>query len=280
MTTLTTNTSAFPTSVAGLRADSYGVDDQRPPLVLLHGLTFDRTMWRPALDELHQIDDRRRILALDLPGHGGSAEVEPWGVLEAVRAVHRAVVELDLRAPILVGHSVSGVIATIYAALHPTSGIVNVDCSLDVEPFAAVIRSVADQIAGPGFAAVWEQVATGFHTELLPTTAQHLLPACTPRQDVFVAYQSELLIDGPGRMADLMSMALASVRAADVPYQVVAGDAQPDGYEPWLRDALPRATIEVWPRSGHFPHLAHAARFAATLNDTADWPRCDRRPRP
>ena len=81
-------------------------------------------------------------------------------------------------------------------------------------------------------------------------------------------------------MADLLSMALAGVRAADVPYQVVAGDEQRDGYERWLSDVLPRATIEVWPRSGHFPHLAHPARFAATLNETADWPRHDRRSQP
>ena len=38
------------TRLAGLAADTQGhPDDTRPPLLLLHGLTFDRTMWRPAL---------------------------------------------------------------------------------------------------------------------------------------------------------------------------------------------------------------------------------------
>ena len=37
---------------AGLAADIAGHADRRPPLVFLHGLTFDRTMWRPALIEL------------------------------------------------------------------------------------------------------------------------------------------------------------------------------------------------------------------------------------
>ena len=32
----------------GLAADERGSDDGRSPLVLLHGLTFDRSMWRPA----------------------------------------------------------------------------------------------------------------------------------------------------------------------------------------------------------------------------------------
>ena len=49
--------------------------DTRPPIVLLHGLTFDRTMWGPALSQLERIDPGRRTLTLDLPGHGQSAEV-------------------------------------------------------------------------------------------------------------------------------------------------------------------------------------------------------------
>jgi pimeloyl-ACP methyl ester carboxylesterase len=49
--------------------DYYGA---RPPLVLLHGLTFGRSLGRPSLAELRRIDPRRRILTLDLPGHGTS----------------------------------------------------------------------------------------------------------------------------------------------------------------------------------------------------------------
>ena len=33
-------------TLAGLAADDSGEPDARPPLVLLHGLTFDRTLWR------------------------------------------------------------------------------------------------------------------------------------------------------------------------------------------------------------------------------------------
>ena len=74
MNTLTRSASATGTRhFAGLAANKHGSDDGRPPVVLLHGLTFDRSMWRPALDELAGLDPRRRVLALDLPGHGESA---------------------------------------------------------------------------------------------------------------------------------------------------------------------------------------------------------------
>jgi hypothetical protein len=32
-----------------------GDTDHRPPLILLHGLTFDRMMWRPAQAELRLV---------------------------------------------------------------------------------------------------------------------------------------------------------------------------------------------------------------------------------
>src|SRR5258708_16834299 len=61
-------------TLAGLAADDYGTSDDRAPLVLLHGLTFDRSLWQPPIAELHHIDPGRRVLPLDLPRHGSSPE--------------------------------------------------------------------------------------------------------------------------------------------------------------------------------------------------------------
>jgi pimeloyl-ACP methyl ester carboxylesterase len=35
--------------------------------------------------------------------------------------------------------------------------------------------------------------------------------------------------------------------------------------------SLPAATVEVWPRTYHFPHLADPQRFARRLAGTAQW---------
>jgi pimeloyl-ACP methyl ester carboxylesterase len=56
-----------------------------------------------------------------------------------------------------------------------------------------------------------------------------------------------------------------------VPYRYIAGDEPPPGYRQWLGQQLPAATIEVWPGSGHFPHLAQPGRFAELLAATARW---------
>src|SRR6476469_8854750 len=94
-----------PGSYAGLAADDLGASDARPPLVLLHGLTFDRTMWRPALAELEAIDPGRRATALDLPGHGDSPDAPSYGLEATVERIRAAILEAGLRDPILVGHS-------------------------------------------------------------------------------------------------------------------------------------------------------------------------------
>ena len=257
-------------TLAGLAADDSGEPDARPPLVLLHGLTFDRSLWRPALDELQRTDPGRRVLALDLPGHGASRAWPRYDVASVAHGVHRAVEEAQLRSPVVVGHSIGGAIATFYAACYPTRGVINVDQPLQVAPFASLVRSLADKLRGPAFPAVWQMFAASMHIELLPPAGQQLVRSSSqPRQDLILGYWHEVLDRPAGELADMAGAALTAVRAAGVPYHVVAGDDLEPGYEAWLAEMLPQATVTVWPGSGHFPHIAHPGRFAACLAATA-----------
>jgi pimeloyl-ACP methyl ester carboxylesterase len=238
--------------------------------VLLHGLTFDRSLWRPALAELSRIDPGRRVLALDLPGHGASPGWPSYDIQSLAHGVHRAVDEAGLQSPVIVGHSIAAIVATVYASHHPTRAIINVDQSLQVAPFADLVRSLAGQLRGPAFPAIWQMFAASMHIELLPEAAQELLRSSSqPRQDLVLAYWRELLERPVSELADLAAAALETVRSAGVPYLVVAGaDLEPD-YEKWLTTMLPQAAVTVWPASGHFPHLAHPRRFAECLQATA-----------
>jgi pimeloyl-ACP methyl ester carboxylesterase len=67
MDSLQTTTMRATTWSGGLATDDFGRTDSRPPLVLLHGMTFDRTMWGPVSSELQRIDPGRRVVAIDLP---------------------------------------------------------------------------------------------------------------------------------------------------------------------------------------------------------------------
>jgi len=256
----------------GLAVNDVGESDARPPLVLLHGLTFDRTMWQPALDQLGPIDPGRRALAFDLPGHGESPGWESYDVDSVAHGVHRAVVEAGLDEPVIVGHSLAAVIATVYAAQFPTRGVVNVDQPLQVTAFAGFLQSIADQLRGPGFPAVWQQFAASMHAEMLPASAQQLVQSTSnPRQDLVLGYWREVLEQPASETAERANKGLAALRTADVPYLIVAGSDPEPEYRQWLAEALPQAVITVLPGSGHFPHLAHPDRFAECLAATAQW---------
>jgi len=255
-----------------LAGDLTGEPGRTPPLVLLHGLTFDRTSWHPALAELAELDPGRRVLSLDLPGHGGSPAWPSYDMESLAEGVHRAVEEAGLGAPVLTGHSVSGVIATIYAARYPASGVVNVDQPLQVEPFARLVKSLAGPLRGPGFAQVWAQFEASMGIGQLPPDAQDLLQSARyVRQDLVTGYWRDAIDRPVEELARQVGEGLAAGRDARVPYLVVAGhDAGPE-YLAWLSRELPQAEVTVWPGSGHFPQLAYPGRFAEVLAGTAGW---------
>ncbi|HEX3393352.1 MAG TPA: alpha/beta hydrolase [Acidimicrobiales bacterium] len=258
--------------LAGLALDDYGTADTRPPLVLLHGLTFNRAMWGPALVALHRIDPGRRVLAIDLPGHGGSPRWQAYDTESVADGVHRAVTAAGIQSPVVVGHSLAAIVATVYAARFPSRGVVNVDQALQTEPFMRFVQPVADRLRGPDFASVWQMFVASMHMEMLSDDAQELLRSTMDaRQELVLGYWAEVLDRPSDEVAARVAAGLAALREASVPYLVVAGHDLEPGYESWLRETCPQATVDVLPRSGHFPHIAHPDRFAEWLASTRRW---------
>lgn len=255
---------------AGLAASECGDGgDERPPLVLLHGLTFDRTMWQPALEELATIDPERRALAFDLPGHGQSPAAERHNLDELVARVHAAVSEAEIESPVVVGHSMAAVVATLYAARHPVSGVVNIDQPLRVEPFAQLVGSLRDRLDSDQFPQVWQQFWNSMGTEQLPPDAQQLLRTSSrPQRELVLSYWHDLLTRPADELAALMDEALATLHGAHTPYAFVLGRELAPDEQQWLRERLPDAKTAVLPGSGHFPQLADPQRFAHILAAT------------
>ena len=88
-----------------------------PAVVLVHGFGGDLNTWmftQPALSE------GRRTIALDLPGHGGSAKEVGFGDPETLTdAVDAALNALGVKRAHLVGHSMGGAIAALVALRRP-----------------------------------------------------------------------------------------------------------------------------------------------------------------
>jgi pyruvate dehydrogenase E2 component (dihydrolipoamide acetyltransferase) len=87
------------------------------PVLLVHGFGADLNTWmftQPALAE------GRRVIALDLPGHGGSVKRVASGDAEHLaQAVESAAGALGLERAHLVGHSMGGAVAALLASRRP-----------------------------------------------------------------------------------------------------------------------------------------------------------------
>lgn len=101
--------------------DVYGAP-HAPTILLVHGSTLTRQSWQPQVD---LFQDQYRVINPDLPGHGTLAEF-PFSMAGAVQTLEEAVEINNIQCLLLVGASLGGHVATLYASLHPehTAGLV------------------------------------------------------------------------------------------------------------------------------------------------------------
>jgi pimeloyl-ACP methyl ester carboxylesterase len=91
---------------------------QGPTLVLLHGFAADRNVW---LEQLRLLTPNFHVIAPDLPGWGDSTRVDgaSYNIDSQAARLQGFVDTLRLPRFVLVGHSMGGAIAGVYAADHP-----------------------------------------------------------------------------------------------------------------------------------------------------------------
>jgi len=103
-------------------------ESSKDAVVLIHGSWGSSAMWMTYIQFLSQ--DGWDVYALDLRGHGKSdGSVAGTTMGEYARDVHQVVTEHDLHNPVVVGHSMGGLIALMYAAEHGAKAVVSIDPS-------------------------------------------------------------------------------------------------------------------------------------------------------
>jgi pimeloyl-ACP methyl ester carboxylesterase len=97
------------------------------PVLLLHGLLYDRTMWWPVAAELATATTCT-VIAPDLPGHGDSPTRTDHDPHKLAHDLAQLVHKLDLhRAPIVVGHAESAALAAAFGDHFATHEVLTVD---------------------------------------------------------------------------------------------------------------------------------------------------------
>jgi 3-oxoadipate enol-lactonase len=91
-------------------------DPAMPPLVFLHGIGGAARAWR---GQVEAFGDRHRAIAWDMPGYGGSAPLATVSIAALADALQEFLQANGAVKPILVGHSIGGMIVQQWLVQHP-----------------------------------------------------------------------------------------------------------------------------------------------------------------
>lgn len=232
------------------------------PLVLVHGITESRRAWDP----LHgALAEHWRVVRVDVRGHGDSERRGPYDPLTMAGDVAAVVGALALDSPLVVGHSMGGVVAAAYSgAGHPARGIVVVDQPLELAGFQDVLAPLRPMLEADdeSFRAAVGMVFSALDGPLPSEERARLDSVSNPEREVVLGVWGTVFDTAADALDAQVSAILGGIR---VPFLSLHGSDPGPSYGEWLRARVPQAQVEVWSDLGHYPHLLAPDRFVARL---------------
>ncbi|WP_020666965.1 alpha/beta fold hydrolase [Amycolatopsis nigrescens] len=237
--------------------------DVEPPLVLVHGHPFDRSMWRPQVQRFGRTG--RRVLAADLRGYGESTVVPGKTSLSTFAEDLAALLDLLGVADIVLGGlSMGGQIVLEFYRLFPdrVRGLLLADTFAQAEtgPGRQARYDLADRLVREGM--------TGYANEILP---KMVAPDNIRTLPAVAAQVWDMMAGAPaeGAAAALRGRAerpdySALLSAIAVPALVVVG--REDEFTPvadaeFMSERIPGAELAVIEGAGHLPNLERESAF-------------------
>lgn len=259
-------------TVNGLR---YAIEEAGAgePLLLLHGFTGSRATWR---DLWPQLATRFRVLAIDLPGHGGSdAPVDParYTIFRVAADLVEILKRRAARPAHWLGYSMGGRLA-LYAALHHPGAVralllesasPGLATASERQQRRAADESLALRIERDGvarFVDEWERLPLFAGLARLPAEAQAELRRQRLANSA-AGLANSLRGMGTGAQPSLWER----LPELAVPTLLVVG-AEDDKFVAINRRMAarrPAAELRVVPDAGHTIHLEQPAAFLAAI---------------
>ncbi len=259
---------------------AYVAGGEGPTLLLIHGIGGDWRTWEPALDGLAR---NHHVVAVDLPGHGGSAKGPGDYSLGALASVLRDLGgSLGLERATVVGHSLGGGIAMQFAYQFPErcERLVLVS-SGGLGPDVGLILRLATLPGSELFLSLTAPAARRLVD--LASSAGHLLRLRAAADAEHYARAYSALAEPESRAAFLGTLRgvvgtrgqLVDARdrlylAGHMPTLIVWGARDgvvPADHGQAAHEAIPGSRLEIFDDAGHLPQLDDPGRFVRVVDD-------------
>lgn len=232
-----------------------------PRLLLIHGISSDGGGWDPVIDDLAE---HFSPVTIDLRGHGRSGKPESGYLYDDyIGDLERVLEELEWENPLIIGHSLGGIITLWWAARHPETAraMVIEDSPLrSGEDFRPAFENWLKLNAMPyeELAALYASENPEWPRDIVESRAWAM---SVTRRAVF----QELMDDS---MAHHGVDRIAEIESIRSPVLLVHGDYETGGMvhphdAAILPDRLPNARTHRIPGGGHTLHRSSKEEFLA-----------------
>jgi pimeloyl-ACP methyl ester carboxylesterase len=228
-------------------------------LLLVHGWACDHTVWRRQVEDLAA---GRRVLAVDLPGHGRSAGPKaPYTLDLFARSLGAVLDDARVRRAVLVGHGGGVAVARRFQRLYPwrAQALVAVDGPLraGLDPGAA--RAAAARLRAPDYRARVEEAAERLLPRHFEADLREELKAVMLGTPQHVLAASLEAANDPSGWADPIRVPLLVVNAPSPLWT--------EDYEAFARGLAPRVEYRLLPGASHFLMLDRPQELRAVLEE-------------
>jgi pimeloyl-ACP methyl ester carboxylesterase len=128
-------------------------DGDEPPILLVHGWCCDHTYFAPQFE--HFASQGHRVVAVDLRGHGRSDKPQQHYTMQLFADdLAWTCQRIGVEKPVVVGHSMGGIVAFDLAARYPDmpSAVVMLDAAVVLPSAArAAIPGLLEELRGAGY---------------------------------------------------------------------------------------------------------------------------------
>ena len=232
------------------------------PLVCIHGAGMSGVVW---MDLLRQIAPARRIIALDLPGHGQS---DPWhdSSTDLYRdAVGTMCAHLKVPRVVVIGHSLGGAVALRCAVSWPAriAAVILVASAARLDVPEELMRALAQELPKGDESMVETMPASLADLAFSPATHRDVRArwkAVLMQATRKVVLEDFALCRGLNLLPQLDQLRIPALLIGGADDLLVSTDQLAE-----TQRAILGAEQAIIPDAGHFPMLEQPAAFVATL---------------
>jgi pimeloyl-ACP methyl ester carboxylesterase len=255
-----------------------------PDIVLIHGASGNMRDFTH--DLVPRLAERYRVTVVDRPGLGHSDRLDRDGatIFEQADVLVRAVAELGVERPLVLGHSYGGAVTLAWATRHPeaTAGLILLAAASNpwdtpLSTYYRVLSSPVGQVVATPLLTAWvpdhvvtDTIASIFEPQPTPEGYADYIGAGLTLQRRALR---ENALQRAGILEEITQM-VPDYAGIDMPVEVLHGDADTIVWlaihsEPLARQ-IDGANLVVMEGVGHSPHHAEPETVVAAIDRAAE----------